>query len=287
MRTLAFRLTPGTDLRMELKRLARAHGVYAGCILSCAGSLTEARLRMPGAKGEEELFRTFVEPMEIVSLTGTLGGDGLHVHLSLARRDGACVGGHLVDGCIVNTTAELVIGELTHVAFQREVDPATGYRELHVAPRSSNEERGAASGPVSSPVVRERKAMLAGMKPVLSDGAFVFCVTDQPDLAEKARPLTIGWFEEDEGTAMILRLTHAESLGFDTSLPMARIVLQVFSALDGVGLTAGVSTALADAGIPCNVVAAYHHDNLFVPAALAERAMAVLEEVQREAVDCA
>ena len=239
---------------------------------------------MPGAKGEEEAFKTFVEPMEIVSLTGTLGLDGLHVHLSLARRDGACVGGHLVEGCIVNTTAELVIGELTEVEFQRTVDPATGYRELSVTPRRPEEAIGAAPGAGSSIVVRDRRAMLAGMKPILSDGAFVFCVTDQRDIAEKARPLTIGWFEEDEGTAMILRLSHAERLGFDVSLPMARIVLQVFSGLDGVGLTAGVSSALADAGIPCNVVAAFHHDNLFVPTQLAQRAMAVLLDVQREAV---
>jgi predicted DNA-binding protein with PD1-like motif len=73
--------------------------------------------------------------MEIVSLTGTLGPDGLHVHISLAGADGACIGGHLVEGCIVNTTAELVIGELADVAFRRLADPATGYAELVVAPR--------------------------------------------------------------------------------------------------------------------------------------------------------
>jgi hypothetical protein len=64
---------------------------------------------------------------------------------------------------------------------------------------------------------------------------------------------------------------------------MTRIVLEVFSALDGVGLTAGVASALADAGIPCNVVAAYHHDNVFVPAAMADRAMAILLDVQQMA----
>ena len=135
LRAYAFRLTPGTDLQEALERLTREHDLRAACILSCVGSLVRARLRMPGAIGEAELFTTFDEPMEIVSLTGTLCPDGLHVHISLSRRDGACIGGHLARGCIVNTTAEVVIGELTEVEFHRPPDPATGYDELTVQPR--------------------------------------------------------------------------------------------------------------------------------------------------------
>ena len=85
--------------------------------------------------GDTEVIRDFDEPMEILSLSGTLGADGLHLHISLSRRDGACVGGHLVEGCVVNTTAELVIGELPDVDFRRPRDPATGYNELSVQPR--------------------------------------------------------------------------------------------------------------------------------------------------------
>jgi hypothetical protein len=53
--------------------------------------------------------------------------------------------------------------------------------------------------------------------------------------------------------------------------------------LDGVGLTGAVASALSDAAIPCNVVAAFHHDHLFVPADLAEAALHVLLDVQAEA----
>ncbi|QOF70735.1 ACT domain-containing protein [Aminobacter sp. SR38] len=60
---------------------------------------------------------------------------------------------------------------------------------------------------------------------------------------------------------------------------MRRITLNVYSALDGVGLTAAVATALARHAIPCNMVAAYHHDHAFVPAARAEAALASLEEL--------
>ena len=135
MRVYAFRLTPGTDLKAELERITELYALRAGCILSCVGSLSSARLRMPGAVGEAEVFSTFAEPTEIVSLAGTLCSDGLHVHIGLSRRDGACIGGHLVRGCIVNTTAELVIGEAPLVEFRRLLDPATGYAELSVQPR--------------------------------------------------------------------------------------------------------------------------------------------------------
>jgi uncharacterized protein len=135
MRTHAVRLTPGVDLKAELARLTETLALRAGCILTCVGSLSHARLRVPGAVGEAEAIATWDEPMEIVSLTGTLSPDGLHVHVGLSRRDGSCIGGHLVQGCVVNTTAELVIGELPDVEFRRPLDPATGYNELSVAPR--------------------------------------------------------------------------------------------------------------------------------------------------------
>ena len=138
MRAHAFRLPPGADLKEEFERLTAVHSLRAGCILSCVGSLSRARLRMASAVGEPEDFRTFAEPMEIVSLAGTLCLDGLHVHISLARRDGACTGGHLVPGCIVSTTAELVIGELRDIEFRRPLDSATGYNELSVRSRLSD-----------------------------------------------------------------------------------------------------------------------------------------------------
>jgi len=142
MRAHAFRLTPGADLRAELEGLIQTHGLRAACVLSCVGSLSHARLRMPGAAGDPEVFAEWAGPMEIVSLAGTLGADGLHVHMSLARRDGTCVGGHLVKGCTVHTTAELVIGELPDVAFHRPLDPVTGYNELSVEPRSAKDVSG-------------------------------------------------------------------------------------------------------------------------------------------------
>lgn len=125
--------------------------------------------------------------------------------------------------------------------------------------------------------VREAAAMITGMAPRLDDVAWVFCTGGAPHQAALAT------FRESEGLSQILPLKVAVAAGFDVSLPMARIVLDVFSALDGFGLTAAVAGALADEGIACNMVAAFHHDHVFVPWDVREAALAVLMRLQSQA----
>lgn len=131
--------------------------------------------------------------------------------------------------------------------------------------------------------VRDTKDMISGMAPVRDPETWHFCTTDDRELAERARPHALAVFGEDEGTSLILPDEVARDLGFAVEMPMSRITLSVHSALDGVGLTAAVASALAEALIPCNVVAAYHHDHVFVPEELAEAAMSILLDVAREA----
>ncbi|MFS2149534.1 ACT domain-containing protein [Rhizobium sp. Rhizsp42] len=131
--------------------------------------------------------------------------------------------------------------------------------------------------------VRDTKAMLRGMTPSLDAADYVFCTTEDEQLAMQAAPLSLGWFREAEGVSLILLAGDAQRLGFDTALIMRRITLTVFSSLEGVGLTAAVATALASHDISCNMVAAYHHDHVFVPTADAEEAMRVLLELQAAA----
>lgn len=125
--------------------------------------------------------------------------------------------------------------------------------------------------------------MLGGMKPVPKEGAYFFCTTNDATIAALLLHRCLAVFREDEGIALVLAEDDARQHGFDLSMPMCRIVLEVFSALDGVGLTAGVAMALADDGIPCNMIAAYHHDNVFVPATMGQRAIGILKDVQRDA----
>lgn len=130
-------------------------------------------------------------------------------------------------------------------------------------------------------VIRDTQAMLANMTPALKDGEFVFCATTDADIVARALPLALGSFKEEESVTLILGRAEAAALGFRVVMPMRRIVLEVFSSLEGVGLTAAVAGALAGAGIPCNMVAAFHHDHVFVPAEMAEQALAVLCDVQK------
>lgn len=122
--------------------------------------------------------------------------------------------------------------------------------------------------------------MLSRLRPSLESGEFVFCTTSDATLAANAKSAALGLFHEAEGVSLILPAAAAAALGFPVALPMRRIVLTVHSALDGIGLTATVACALAAEGIPCNVVAAFHHDHVFVPADMAERALAILNALQ-------
>ena len=126
--------------------------------------------------------------------------------------------------------------------------------------------------------VKDTGAMIAGMSPKRAEGRFVFCTVSSPEAAAAVIRHAVATVREEEGLSLILPLDVASDAGFETDLPMAQITLQVQSALDGVGLTAAVATALAEAGIACNMVAGYHHDHAFVPDDEAERAIAILKE---------
>lgn len=128
LKTYALRLRPGQDLRAELERFTKAKGIRAGFILTTVGSLQKASLRLANQSDST----SFEDKFEIVSLVGTLSPDGVHLHLSLSDSTGKTVGGHLVEGCIVYTTAEIVVGELRGVRFTREQDEQTGYKELRI-----------------------------------------------------------------------------------------------------------------------------------------------------------
>jgi len=131
MKTYAFRLKPGQDLKRELVAFAAANDLKSGVILTCVGSVRQAALRLAN-KPDTTLYEG---KREIVSLTGTLCPDGPHLHISLSDGEGVTIGGHLQDGNLIYTTAEVVIGELEDVVFGREMCSESTYDELVVKPR--------------------------------------------------------------------------------------------------------------------------------------------------------
>ena len=52
------------------------------------------------------------------------------MHIALSDANGAAFGGHLMAGCLVRTTAEIVIGLAPGWSLARALDAATGFREL-------------------------------------------------------------------------------------------------------------------------------------------------------------
>ena len=127
----AFRLRKGALLKESLLEYCISYDIHGAVVLSGVGSLSHLKLRMAEAIDYMEREEHF----EIVSLTGTLSKEGIHLHMSVSDKNGLVWGGHLCDGCEIYTTAEIVLGELEEYTFTREFDPSTGYKELVVEER--------------------------------------------------------------------------------------------------------------------------------------------------------
>ena len=128
VKAYAFRLKPGEDLKQGIQKFITEKQIKAGWISTCVGSLTHYSIRFanqPNANTDSGHF-------EIVSLTGTLSVNGSHIHISLSDSTGKTIGGHLMDGCKIYTTAEIVIMCSDKFIFKREKDGSTPWEELKV-----------------------------------------------------------------------------------------------------------------------------------------------------------
>lgn len=128
MKILPLRLKPSQDLRQSLKDFAQTQDIEAGFILTAIGSLKQAAIRF----ADREESTMLDDKFEILSLNGTVANTGVHLHIAISDRTGKTIGGHLVDGCIIYTTAEIVIGVSEEFRFLRTIDAATGYLELEI-----------------------------------------------------------------------------------------------------------------------------------------------------------
>ena len=129
--------------------------------------------------------------------------------------------------------------------------------------------------------VTDLRELLHSMRPELLDGEFVYCTL--PGTVAPMGVTPVATIREDEGLTLVLQVDEAAAARLSGTFRCRQITLRVHSALDAVGLTAAVATALAGDGISCNVIAGYHHDHLFVPSADASRAMAAVEALAHTA----
>jgi len=130
MKLLPLRLQPGDDLRPALEQAVRQAGYDAAFVLSGIGSLGRASIRLAGAEQTLALDGEY----EILTLAGSIASNGSHLHISLSDREGRVLGGHAGPGCIVRTTAEVLLVLLPDWQLRREPDKATGYAELKITP---------------------------------------------------------------------------------------------------------------------------------------------------------
>ncbi|MCF2706490.1 ACT domain-containing protein [Arcanobacterium haemolyticum] len=124
--------------------------------------------------------------------------------------------------------------------------------------------------------ITDLNEILASLR-VVNAGEFVYALMS--DLPSDCRVLAT--FNESEGSSAVVAARDARALNLDCSDIFACLTLDVHSALTSVGLTALVSSALAEAGISCNVVAGYYHDHLLVPVKRADEATRLLEQLRR------
>ncbi|WP_218972275.1 PPC domain-containing DNA-binding protein [Labilibaculum filiforme] len=124
------RLKPGMDLKQEMAQFVSTKQLQSASISTCVGSLRELTIRLANQQRLLHLKGHF----EIVSLTGTFADNGAnnHIHISVSDSTGNTIGGHLVDGNIIYTTAEIVLLNNKDIHFTREIDPETTYYELKV-----------------------------------------------------------------------------------------------------------------------------------------------------------
>lgn len=127
-RYYAMRLVPGTDVLQAVQDFVRDNDLKAVAIVTVVGSLTDAVIRYANQPGGTLSHGHF----EIVSMVGTVEPTGAHVHISLSDGQGKMFGGHMLPGCLVYTTAEIVLAHLEDFVFTRVPCALSGYDELGI-----------------------------------------------------------------------------------------------------------------------------------------------------------
>lgn len=112
--TCVVRLDPGEEILESLTALARAAGIRLAEV-SGLGALRELEVCVFDPVEKVYYNNAFVQPMELLSLTGTItemdGAPYLHLHAAAGDGQGHALGGHL-KRAVISATAELLVRTL-------------------------------------------------------------------------------------------------------------------------------------------------------------------------------
>ena len=129
MKPYLLRLKPKQDIKLELLNYVFKNNIKVTSIVSAVGSVSSMKLRIADGKTvvEDHLNR------EVLSMSGTVVNGKIHAHIGAISTSMDVFGGHLMEGCIVHTTMEITLLDLTGVILaERAFDEETGYDELNV-----------------------------------------------------------------------------------------------------------------------------------------------------------
>ncbi|WP_433706340.1 ACT domain-containing protein [Paraburkholderia sacchari] len=119
--------------------------------------------------------------------------------------------------------------------------------------------------------------LCASLEPIMAPAVYVYC--SFPDFVLPDGVSALCTIRESEGLTAIVERADARRLCLSYIYDARLITLSVHSSLNAVGFIKVISGKLADAGIPCNVVAGYYHDHILVPVDRADEAMDRLREI--------
>lgn len=124
----SFRLKPGEDLKEAIDKLVTEKNIKAGWVATCVGSLAVYAIRFADKTDGSTVSGHF----EILSLVGTVSVNGSHLHICVSDGNGTPIGGHLLRGSKIYTTAEIIIQSTDKYEFTREKDDNTSWKELQI-----------------------------------------------------------------------------------------------------------------------------------------------------------
>lgn len=128
MKEHIMKLMPGEDLILALDKYCKKYDIEAAYIGTVVGSLQKVIFR----KGYDQSISELTGPFEIVSCVGTLSKNGMHIHASVSDSNFKVFGGHLVTGCLVQSTAEIVIIAMENHQLSRIKGEMTDFKELRI-----------------------------------------------------------------------------------------------------------------------------------------------------------
>ncbi|MCS7385637.1 MAG: DUF296 domain-containing protein [archaeon GB-1867-005] len=130
-RFIVARLPKDGDLMEEILKVAKELDISGGCLM-IIGALSKAVFGIYTGKEYKKI--ELQGPLEILSCIGNIAeADGekvVHAHITVSDSQGRAFGGHLLKGCIIHPTAELVIIEGENLKLKRKLDPETGLKLL-------------------------------------------------------------------------------------------------------------------------------------------------------------